>query len=527
MTSAPSRPIRPITGMILLAALGFEPTERFGPVGPAVCHAQYESVGEGLDFSVQGPDEAMNDDASTRSNRRTRSARRGGRRSSSKTVRKGDPKAKAAPADLNSSEPKFSRDVAPILVGNCVECHTGDGAGLRKGKLDLSSFEKLMAGTPEHKVVVSGKPAESHLYLRVHGDETPRMPQGNDLGLSQAAVAKIERWIKAGAGLDPGLDAKAAFQSYAATPEELRRLEFASLSVQERDKKVEEAGKARFAQANPQLKPEITRGDHFFLFGNLPKERAAQAVRVLESQYGNLEKILGAESTDWPEKVGVYVFNDQKDLIEFIRTVEAREVEPEVQATARLSVAEPYVAVLDPAHGGREVSTTSRSGSRRRGGRSKKHEEGSSALGAERTLAGLMTETLATGALNAAGKPPAWLSAGIGAYLAARLEPRSAHTRKLQAIVADLCRTGWNPKLELVLADSMEMKSDEVQAVGYALVNWLVSPELGREFPAFVAGMLKGPASLPEVLKTVYDSNREQFMANSGLWVVERFGILE
>lgn len=526
MTSAPSRSIRPISGMILLAALGFEPTGWFSPVGPAVCHAQYESVGEGFDFSVQDPDEAMTYEDPAGSSRRTRSrsARKGGRRSASRTVRKGDPKGKA---DLNASEPKFSRDVAPILVGNCVECHTGDGAGLRKGKLDLSSFEKLMAGTPAHKAVVPGKPLESHLYLRVHGDETPRMPQGNDLGLSEAAIARIERWIKAGAGLDPGLDAKAAFQSYAATPEELRKLEFASLSVQERDRKVEDAGKSRFAQANPKLKPEITRGDHFLLFGNLPKDRSAQAVRVLESQYRNLEKILGPEATDWPEKVGVYVFNDPKDLIEFIRTVESREVEPEVQATARLSVAEPYVAVLDPARGGREVSTSSHSGSRRRSSRSKKHDEASSALGAERTLAGLMTETLATGALNAAGKPPVWLSAGIGAYLAARLEPRGAHTRKLQSTVADVCRTGWNPKLELALADSMEMRSDEMQAIGYALVDWLVSPELGRAFPAFVAGMLKGPTNLPEVLRTVYDSNREQFMANSGLWVVERFGELQ
>ena len=50
------------------------------------------------------------------------------------------------------------------------------------------------------------------------------------------------------------------------------------------------------------------------------------------------------------------------------------------------------------------------------------------------------------------------------------------------------------------------------------------APELVREFPLFVAGMLKGPENFPDVLKTVYDSNREEFTAHSGVWVAERFG---
>ena len=243
---------------------------------------------------------------------------------------------------------------------------------------------------------------------------------------------------------------------------------------------------------------------------------------MLEAQHGNLKRILGAKATDWPEKVGVYVFNDRKDLIEFIRTVEGRDVDLEVRSSSRMSVTQPYVAVLDPARGREDLSPATR----RRAGRSKKGDEGTSSAGEDRTLAGLLTEALGVGAVDAAGKSPGWLSAGIGAYLAGRVEPRGAHIRQLRAIAAEACRAGWNARAAEVLADHPDIKAEEMQAIGYAIVDWLLSPELGRAFPAFVAGMIKDPADLPGVLKSVYDSNREQFLANSGEWVAERFGDL-
>ena len=71
------------------------------------------------------------------------------------------------------------------------------------------------------EIVLAGKPDESHLVLRIKGDEEPRMPQGGQNRMSDEAIATIERWVKEGAKLDTGVDPKKPMKSYAATPEQL------------------------------------------------------------------------------------------------------------------------------------------------------------------------------------------------------------------------------------------------------------------------------------------------------------------
>jgi hypothetical protein len=347
------------------------------------------------------------------------------------------------------------------------------------------------------------------------------MPQGADRELSDASVAAIERWIKAGAGLDPGLDSRASFQTYAASPEELRRHELAKLSPSERDRKCEEAGRSRIARANPKLKPEITPSEHFLFFANLPKDRTIRAIKVLESQHQILTRLLGKKA-DWPEKVGVYLFHDRKDLIEFIRTVEEREVDSDVEATARLAVPQPYLAVLDSSGSLDESSAPARS----RGGRNRKRGAGSTAT-TDLALACLMSETLVSGAIRGAGKPPGWLASGIGVFAAARVDPRSPRLRKLRAIVADASQQGWAPRALEVLADHPEVRLEEMQAIGYAFVDWMLSTDLRREFPEFVNEMLKESTTLADALRSVYQSDRDQFLNASGAWVAQMFGEAE
>ena len=215
----------------------------------------------------------------------------------------------------------FSQDIAPILVANCIRCHSGEGAGVRRGKLDLSTFEKMQKGTPDDKVIVPGKPEASHLVLRIKGEETPPMPQGNNNRLAAEAIAKIERWVKDGAKPDSRVDPKAAMESYAASPVQSRKRQIAKLPAAERDKNVEAEGRKRWKQANPKLNPEIATSDrdHFMIFSNLPKEKANTTLRAMELQYGHLKRLLGTEATDWPEKLSVYIFASKKDLIEFVR----------------------------------------------------------------------------------------------------------------------------------------------------------------------------------------------------------------
>jgi len=419
----------------------------------------------------------------------------------------------------------FSQDVAPILVANCTRCHSGDGVGVKKGKLDLSTFEKLLKGTPDNpKVVSAGNPAESSLVLRIKGEETPRMPQGANQVLADEAIAKIEQWVKQGAKLDKGLDPKKPIESYAASGEQVRRAQVARLPQAERDKEVEAAGLRRWKQANPRLKPDVVAGEHFVMFSNVPRDRATSTLKVMETQYGQVKRILGTAS-NWVEKVGIYVFASRKDFIEFVRSVESRDVDGDELSSGRLAVPQPYVAVVDP-----QGARTQEPGAGKRRARSKRGQEGPAEgiSAADRTLNGLLTEVLGSSAVTAAGNPPRWLAVGIGNYLAAQVEPRSPYYRQLRQTALANYQQGWAVRVNEAMGGSDQITVGSLHAVGFALVEAMMSTELTRRyFPAFVSGMLQGGDKIDDTLRRVLRGNREEFINDTGEWVAAHYGHLQ
>ncbi|WP_250847182.1 c-type cytochrome domain-containing protein [Aquisphaera insulae] len=414
----------------------------------------------------------------------------------------------------------FRMDVAPILVANCVGCHSENRPGKARGKLDLTTFAKLMQGTPEEKVIAPGNPGESHLVLRIKGDEEPRMPQGgNNAGLAEAAIARIERWVKAGALLDPGLDPKSPIAGYAASPEQLRRDELARMDPRERDARVEAAGRSRWKQANPGLKPEAATGEYVALLGTLPADRAAAAVKAVDAQQAHLKRLLGPAGVDWPEKIGLYVFNDRKDFVEFVRTVENREIESDVVSTGNLRVAHPYVAVIDPLGGRKEEPVTARRG-RPRGKRADDRD-----VASDRTLGGLLTEALGDASVAARGKSPRWLAAGTGAFLASQLEPRSPYYQRLRAAALAKYRKGWTTPTAEVLDEGDQATEADTRAIGFALVEAIQrTPAMRGSFPAFAEGMAKGKDKLADTLRDVFQLSREEFLGMTGDWVGRTYG---
>jgi hypothetical protein len=424
----------------------------------------------------------------------------------------------------NDGRLRFSQDVAPILVANCIRCHSGDGVGVTKGKLNLSTFANLQKGTPDHQVISPKNPEESSLVLRIKGLETPRMPQGGNQVLSDAAIATVERWVKEGAKLDLGLDPKKPIESYAASSEQVRRAQAARLPQGERDKEVEAAGLKRWKQANPKVKPDIVRGEHFVMFSMLPRDRAGSTLKVMETQYGHIRRMLGAAAANWVEKVGVYVFASRSDFIEFVRSVENREVESGDMSTGRLAVPQPYVAVVDPLGGRAEEP-----GAARRKGRTRRGEDApAEAAGTDRTLNGLLTEALGASAVASAGNPPRWLVHGVGAFLACQVEPRSARYHQLRQTALANYQQGWTNRANEALGGTDQITPDGLRAVGFALVEAMMSVEVTRRyFPAFVSGMLEGGDKLDDTLRKVLHGTREEFLNDTGEWIAVRYGHLE
>lgn len=102
----------------------------------------------------------------------------------------------------SADEPiNFTRDIQPILAGNCFVCH-GPDEGTREGGFRLDTFEGAIAeaDSGEH-TIVPGSPEKSELLNRVNSsDDDYRMPpSGSSKPLSDRQKELLTRWIKQGA----------------------------------------------------------------------------------------------------------------------------------------------------------------------------------------------------------------------------------------------------------------------------------------------------------------------------------------
>lgn len=96
----------------------------------------------------------------------------------------------------------FIRDVAPILVENCIACHNPRKA---ESKYVMTSFAQLAKGGQqgEGMTLVAGKPDESYLVELIRPEGQPRMPYKQD-PLTAQKIATVERWVAQGAKYDGG-----------------------------------------------------------------------------------------------------------------------------------------------------------------------------------------------------------------------------------------------------------------------------------------------------------------------------------
>ena len=103
-------------------------------------------------------------------------------------------------AQEDASKPEyFTTRVKPIIDANCGRCHEGTN---HRGGLSLDTRESMMKGGHDGTVLVPGDPAKSLLVrlIRHEGpanDPMPMPPKGDKL--SDADIAVVEKWVKAGA----------------------------------------------------------------------------------------------------------------------------------------------------------------------------------------------------------------------------------------------------------------------------------------------------------------------------------------
>lgn len=100
-----------------------------------------------------------------------------------------------------AAQPEFyTTKVMPILETSCYRCHGGEA---HRGGFNMNTRAALLKGGHHGPAVIPGDPAKSFLVVLIRhargGDDPMPMPPSPRPKLSDADIATVERWIRAGA----------------------------------------------------------------------------------------------------------------------------------------------------------------------------------------------------------------------------------------------------------------------------------------------------------------------------------------
>ena len=107
----------------------------------------------------------------------------------------------AVGAEEDAARPEyFTTRVRPVFEANCSRCHRGMN---HRGGLSMQTRAAMLKGGHHGPALVPGDPAGSLLVkLMRHqgsGRDAMPMPPGSRARVSDADIAVVERWVKAGA----------------------------------------------------------------------------------------------------------------------------------------------------------------------------------------------------------------------------------------------------------------------------------------------------------------------------------------
>lgn len=116
----------------------------------------------------------------------------------------GNPAASTVQAATDPAQPAFfTETVQPIFQANCYRCHGGLN---HRGGLNMGTRELLLKGGHHGPAIVPGQPGASLLVKLIRHESQEdglNMPPAPRPKLSDADIATVETWIKAGAAMPP------------------------------------------------------------------------------------------------------------------------------------------------------------------------------------------------------------------------------------------------------------------------------------------------------------------------------------
>lgn len=329
----------------------------------------------------------------------------------------------------------FARQLAPIMVERCLECHN---AGDRSGGLSLASYGRLARGGNRGAPLEGASAAESLLVRKLKGTaEGEQMPP--DGPLTDTQIALFAAWVAQGGTNDAGSDR-------AELTEIASELKLATATAEELNTERREQAAQNWRLAFPSSEAETIETANFLVVGGEDPNRLRQVGETAEQIRERIVTTLHVDDSQFATKgrTTVFVVPRVFDINEFALMVEGRNLpRPVRHAFWTVQGADCYVVV-------RLAS-----------------EDPPDRVPLTRALTGAMLETR--------GGYPRWFINGTADLVQAKLHPRSRETQRLEDSLGVLASLKQPTD---ILRERTSV--DVVAAGGYQLVKSLQQNE--RQF---------------------------------------------
>ena len=376
----------------------------------------------------------------------------------------------------------FTKDIAPFIVGLCLNCHSGNNP---RGGLSLTTFENIMVGGDSGAVILPGKREESRLFRLTGGLENPRMP-ASDGRLTRENYENLVKWFDEGNVFD-GDDPRALLTSYVPSAENLEAEQFTKMAAEEIAAHRQERTEELWKQSLPNVEHRTIETDQFLILGDVPEERLREVGEWASEQLKSVQKTFGdspfAEGeVVWRGKLAILVFKERFGLTEyFLSTRSLRQSDTLFGDTVVTpSASDACIVLLDT---GDEATNTTPS------------------------LRTNLQAHLIEAYLRRAAEPNQVLTQGIGLHLTALEEPTDPYLRALpEAAVSRLRQVKTTTEL---FADGTFAPAD-IGPVGYSIVKFF-SEQTNRETMLKFIQAVRDGQDFGDAMKSAAGSDLDTF----------------
>ena len=359
----------------------------------------------------------------------------------------------------------FTKDVAPFMANLCLRCHSGNNL---RGGLSLETFYDMMKGGDSGHVVLPGEPRDkSRLFRLTGGLELPRMPNDNQVRITQKNYDDLKTWFDEGCVYD-GVDPKTPLRSFLKTPEQMAMEKASTLSPAQFNELRKEKTAELLKKAFPNDPVVTLESDDLLVSGNAPETRLKQVEDWAKVQVAALRKGFASPAGQpWKGRLAILVMKDRFSYEEFSQTINGRPAAEGMQGHVVITstLDDAYLVLEDV---GDEVTTKS---------------------------PGLRVNLIdhLTGAyLRRTGATlPNWLLRGTGLSLAMKVAGKNAFLEAMPKEAAAIVPTLVSP--QDVFVDS-SFSPGTIGAVGLTLVEYLIANGGNAKFAELVKSLESGTA---------------------------------